>query len=346
MSTIEDLAPIAEQITKVVEVPKEEEGGLEPSNASFLLSQNELADFCAITSNAISMQSSKLGIKSSKIRNRAAFSSGQTRQLLASRGFTYPKETISFQMLKGGSTKTSSLFNLGVRLNQYGARVLAIDLDMQGNLTDAFGVDVGDRPVFIDIAEGDATLQEAIVPISENLDLIPSDFENSTLDFYLITKRVNAKTYMRDILSSVRANYDFILIDCNPALSSLNIAIALASDRVIIPVNPDKFSSKGLRKTVEELERVGKEHSTTIPYNLLFTLFDSREGSSQKYLIEYGSKYDGKLIESVIRRNVDVKNAFDLKRSIFDYPKALAREDFDAFARNLLHAPTQLRGNA
>jgi chromosome partitioning protein len=317
-----------------------------PLSTSYLLSQNELADFCGITSNAISIQATKLGIKSQRIRNRAAFSSVSTRQLLTSRGFTYPKETISFQMLKGGSTKTSSLYNLAVRLNQYGARVLAIDLDMQGNLTDAFGVDVGERPVFVHVAQEDATLEEAIVPISENLDLIPSDFENSTLDFYLITKRVNTKTYMRDLLAAVRDRYDFILVDCNPALSSLNIAIALASDRVIIPVNPDKFASKGLRKTVEELERVGHDHESTINYNLLFTLFDGREASSQKYLIDYGSNYKGKLISSVIRRNADVKNAFDLKRSIFDYAKAPAREDFDAFARSVLRAPSVLRGNA
>lgn len=309
------------------------------SNVRFLLTQNELANLFGITSNAVSIHASKLSIKSHRIRNKAAFSSTQVRTILETRGYRYPKAVISFQMLKGGSTKTSSLFNLAVRLNHYGARVLAVDLDMQGNLSDAFGFVVGENPVWYHVSSREATIQEAIVPISENLDLIPSDFENSTLDFLITSKRLDLRNFISNTIAKIRNNYDFILIDCNPALSSLNISIALASDKVIIPVNPDKFAAKGLKKTIEELERVGKEYSNHVQYELLFTLYDGREAASQRYLISYGSQYQERLISTVIKRNADVKNALDQKISIFDCPKAPAREDFDLLARYIMGFP-------
>lgn len=318
--------------------------GVVPSSACYLLSQNEIADVLGITSNAVSMAASKLGLQPHRIGRRALFPSSATRLFFEERGFKYPKEIISFQMLKGGSTKTSSAFNLAVRLNQYGAKVLAVDLDMQGNLTDALGVEVTTQPVFYHVAANEAKIEEAIVSVSEGLDLIPSDFENSTLDFLITSRRLDLRRFIANALGAVRNKYDFIIIDCNPALSSLNISIALSSDRVLIPVNPDKFAAKGLKKTIEEFERIGKEYGHPVNYNLLYTLYDGREATSQKYLIEYGSQYKDRLLPIVIKRNADVKNALDQKKSIFDFPKASAREDFDLFARGIL--AFEARGNA
>lgn len=315
-----------------------------PANFRYLISQNEIAEVLGITSNAVSMAASKLGLQPHRLGRRALFSSTATRTFFEERGYTYPKEIISFQMLKGGSTKTSSAFNLAVRLNHYGARVLAVDLDMQGNMTDGFGVEVTTQPVFYHVASNEAKIEEAIIPVSEGIDLIPSDFENSTLDFLITSRRLDLRRFIANALAKIRDRYDFIIIDCNPALSSLNISIALSSDRVLIPVNPDKFAAKGLRKTIEEFERISKEYAQPVNYNLLYTLYDGREASSQKYLIEYGSRYKDRLLPVVIKRNTDVKNAFDQKKSIFDFPKAAAREDFDLLARGILAFP--VRGNA
>ena len=81
------------------------------------------------------------------------------------------------------------------------------------------------------------------------------------------------------------------------------------------------------------------EYGTEIDYNLLFTLFDGREGTSQRYLIEYGGQYKDKLFPVIIKRNADVKNAVDMRKSIFDIPKAAAREDFDLLAWEILRFP-------
>lgn len=318
----------------------------EPSPRTYL-TQNEIASLLEISPQAASIYAGKLELKPYRQQNKSAYSPSAVRKFLTARGFTYPKEVIAFQMLKGGSTKTSSAFNLAIRLNQYGARVLCVDLDMQGNLSDALGVEVKDEhALFIHIARGEATIEETIIPICEGLDLIPSEFENSTLDYELSSKRKNLASFVSTELDKVRSKYDFIIIDCNPALSSLNISIALASDRIVIPVNPDRFSKRGLAKTITELERVGVDYKQSMEFSLLYTLYDARESSSQKYLIDYGSTYKGRLFSTFIKRNTDVKNAIDQKKSIFDFPRAPAREDFDLVARELLGWRKELQGNA
>lgn len=308
----------------------------ETSKLRYFISQNEIADLFNISPQAISMAAKQKGIESFKDGNKAAFSPANVRTLMESRGVVYPSKVIAFQMLKGGSTKTSTAFNLAVRLNQYGAKVLCIDLDPQGNLTDSFCIDITNEPVFFHVASGECEIREAILNVGENLDLIPSDFENSTLDFVITSKNRDLRNFISNYLEQIKKSYDFIIIDCNPSLSPLNISIALACDEIVIPVNPDKYSAKGLKKTIEELDRIGREFKHTFDYSLLFTLFDGREATSQKYLIEYGTNYRDRLLPTVIKRNADVKNAIDQKKTIFDFKKAAAREDFDLLARDFL----------
>ncbi len=304
--------------------------------AKYFLNQNEIAQLLGISPQAVSIAAKQRGIDSFKDGNKAAYNPSDVRSYLESRGVKYPQRVIAFQMLKGGSTKTSTAFNLAVRLNQYGAKVLCVDLDPQGNLTDSFCYDVTNEPVFFHVANGECSLNDAIINVSDSLDLIPSDFENSTLDFLITSKNRDLRNFIANIIDPVKSRYDFVIIDCNPSLSPLNISIALASDQILIPVNPDKYSAKGLKKTIEELTRIGKEFKHTFDYNLLFTLYDGREATSQKYLIEYGTHYRDRLLSTVIKKNADVKNAIDQKKTIFDFKKAAAREDFDLLAQDML----------
>jgi chromosome partitioning protein len=304
---------------------------------TYFITQPDLAAALGIRNQAISMKAGKLSLDGFRVGNRTAYSPSAVRKFLEDRDFKYPNQVISFQMLKGGSTKTSSSFNLAVRLNQYGARVLVIDSDSQGNLTSALGHQItGEDIVLYHVLSGNASLEDATKPVNEGLDLIPSDFDNSGIDLFLQSNRVNLKKFVRGIISPALQKYDFVIFDCNPALSSLNISIALASDLVVIPVNPDPFSKMGLEKVIEEFERMGKDYDQTIAFKLLYTLHDAREAASRKYLIEFGSRFEDKMFSTIIKRNTDVKTAIENKRPIFDFPKAPARADFDAFALEVL----------
>lgn len=303
----------------------------------YVLTQPELAKALGLRNQSISVQAGKLSVEGMKVGNRTAYSPTAVRNILESRGFKYPKQVLSFQMLKGGSTKTSSAFNLAVRLNQYGARVLVIDADAQGNMTSALGYQItGEDVVLYNLVTGQADIESAIKPINESLDLIPSDFDNSAIDLYLQTNRSNVKKFIRGLINPILDRYDFVIFDCNPALSGLNISIALASDMVIVPVNPDPFSKMGLEKVIQEFDRMGTDYDQVIDYRLLFTLHDAREAASRKYLIEFGSKYEDRMFGTIIKRNADVKTAIDQKKAIFDFKKASSRPDFDAFALEVL----------
>jgi chromosome partitioning protein len=179
-------------------------------------------------------------------------------------------------------------------------------------------------------------VEDTIININDGLDLIPSDFENSTLDILIAKYGKDLRHFISTYVEQLKSRYDFVIIDCNPSLSPLNVSIALASDLILIPVNPDKFSKKGLKKTVAEIERITKEYRTEISYNLLFTLYDGREALSHKFLMEYGTEHGDKLLPTVIKRSADVKTAIDQKKSIFDFKKASAREDFDLLAQEIL----------
>lgn len=304
----------------------------------YLISQPEIAKAVGVKPQAIAMQASRLGISGTTAGNRTNFSPFAVRSIMEGRGFKYPKLVLSFQMLKGGSTKTSSAFNLAVRLNQYGARVLVIDADPQGNMTRALNQEHLESPIVLaHILNEENTIQEAIIPVNESLDLVPSSYDNSMIDLVMSRANANLKKVIADIIAPLRAKYDFIIFDCNPALSAFNISIALASDQVVIPVNPDPFSKQGLEMVIKEFQRLGKSYEKDIDYRLLFTLYDGREPKiSQKYMFEYGSQYEERMFTTFIKRSVDVKTAVDQHKTIFDFKTASARADFDAFALEVL----------
>lgn len=347
------------------------------------LIKQDIDELFELTSQATSIDMKTKGIETFKVKNRAALSPVSARKFMLSRNLTYPSQIISFQSLKGGSTKTSSLFNIAARLNQYGAKVLAVDLDMQGNLTSAFGYDaitqdeaadlnkkiknicekkscsiedaaaqllvsekledgeVFPTSVWIDLDE-ETTCKDLIVNIDEGLDLIPSSFDNSLLDYVMTTKKINLQTYVRKQLDKVKDDYDFILIDCNPALSQLNSSIALASDLIIIPVNPDKFSYNGLRKTLDEYEKLEENFDVKPNYKILYSMYSRVEVSSNDYFKIYFTDYSDNIFKTTIAKNTDVKNAIQSNMTIFDFPRANARKDFDLIALEILGFKEQL----
>lgn len=269
--------------------------------------------------------------------------SNAVRQIFVSRGYKYNNEVIAFQIVKGGTGKSSLAHSLAIRANQYGARVLCIDLDQQGNLSQALGVTDPNYDTILDIIKKDDPIdvEQVIIPITETLHLIPSNMNNSVLDKVIQIEQGPLQYIFKDVIDKIRNNYDYIIFDCSPAISSTNTAAALASDRIILPVNPDQFAFEGLKITIEEISKLNNKYKRSAPLllNILFNKFDARKSASSDYLrlLMAHDVYKNMTLKTFIRDNTDISNSIRKKLSVFDGTRnSYIREDLDILCKEIM----------
>jgi chromosome partitioning protein len=246
---------------------------------------------------------------------------------------------VAFQIVKGGTGKTSLAHAVAVRANLYGARVLCIDLDQQGNLTQSFQVNAEELPVMVDILKEGLDLKDTIVHVSEGLDLIPSRIENAILDNVIMLSRLPLEHVYREKLQPLKKKYDLIIIDCPPALGQSVAAAALSSDMVIAPVTPEEFSLSGLKISVQEILNLEQNYKTNIPFKLVLNKFDTRTSLSHEVLSTLIKHpiYAEKLFKTYVRASQEFPNSITNSESIFDNLKSSsAKEDIDLLTKELL----------
>lgn len=258
------------------------------------------------------------------------------RQILHKRKIVYPKKIISVQMLKGGVAKTTSVLNIGLRAAMYGARVLFIDLDQQANLTYSLGVESDDLPVWLDIVEKKSNIEQCVVSLEPHVDLVPSSLNNSVLDRVLLNSNRNWAQAISAPLAMIKDNYDLILIDTAPALSATNTAVTVASEMVLLPMNPDKFSWLGLQKNLQELGEIKKDFNLDFETRILLTKFDAREKFSHEILQKCTAEYGEKLMPSYIRTSSEVKNTIRTHKTLF-HGRSAAKDDYDQVTREIMN---------
>nr|BFD62428.1 AAA family ATPase [Bdellovibrio sp. HM001] len=259
----------------------------------------------------------------------------EVRTLLLAEGYKYPQKVISIQMLKGGVAKTTSVLNMGLRAAMYGARVLFIDLDQQANLSFALGVEDESLPVWVDVVEKKKNIEECVRFVEPHVDLIPSSLNNSVLDRVLLNSNRNWAQAVKTPLEKIRHRYDLILIDTAPALSATNTAVTVASDEVILPVNPDKFAFLGLQKNLSELEDIKADFGLGFKKKVLFTKFDGRENFSHELLQKCIESFEDSLMKGYIRTSSEVKNTVRSGKSLFA-GKSPVKSDYDFVTREML----------
>lgn len=303
-------------------------------DAKILIS--DAASLLGLTSQAIHkrLKSNKLPFQKSSAK---LFFKHETAKSLFK--IQFKKQVISIQIIKGGTGKSTITHSLAVRANLYGARVLCIDLDQQANLTQAFGFNPENAPVLIDIISERIPFSDALVNISDGLDLLPSRMENAALDHLLMLKRLPLNTVYKDLIDPVRNKYDLILIDCPPALGQSVAAAALSSDFILAPVTPEKFSLSGLRLTAQEIKDLAKQYKMNIPLKLVLNKFDSRTSLSHETLnlLVQHPVYSKDMFKSYIRVSQEFPNIIAQGVSIYDSLKnSTAKEDIDLLTREIL----------
>ena len=245
-------------------------------------------------------------------------------------------------MCKGGVGKTTVSFFLSERLSNYGARVLVVDTDPQGNLTAAlcraYGLkDISEStPVLMDVLARKCRIQQAIQPLNSHLHLIPSTALNSLLDKKLSETSSMPVFELHQHLSSIDKVYDYVIIDSAPALNLINASIMYSSDRIIMPLFMYEFSLMGLQQTLSELEDCQRSFKFNAKVSVLVNKFDPREKWSLGYMGQLAQNYKHLVLNSVIRSNSQLQKSIATGSSVFWINKSSAKDDFDSLAKEIL----------
>ncbi|QNM96615.1 ParA family protein [Chitinimonas koreensis] len=224
---------------------------------------------------------------------------------------------------KGGVGKTTSAVNLAAGLALLERRVLLIDLDPQGNATMGCGVDkhaLG-RSVY-HLLLGHAELADVKVSTEHGFDVLPANRELGGAEVELI-ELGRRELRLREALVPARADYDFILIDCPPALNLLTVNGLAAADGVIIPMQCEYYALEGLTDLVNTLRKVRLALNPRIEIDgLLRTLYDPRSTLAQQVVAQLAQHFGDKVFNTVIPRNIRLAEAPSYGRPIFAYDKS------------------------
>ena len=211
---------------------------------------------------------------------------------------------------KGGVGKTTTAVNLSACLATLGQRVLMIDLDPQGNATTGCGVVKRVAlPTVYQILIGRSTLSEARIKTEFGFDILPANRELAGAEVELI--EMGGREYrLRDALAPVLDNYDFILMDCPPALNMLTVNGLVAAQAVMIPMQCEYYALEGLTDLVATLKRVRANLNSKLEIEgLLRTLFDARSTLTQQVSGDLISHFGDKVYRTIIPRNVRLAEA-------------------------------------
>lgn len=294
------------------------------------------AKFLGVSTQAAHKKIKSKNLKLPRIGNKNFIDFEIARKLFQ---IKFRHQRIVGQIVKGGTGKTTTIDYMANCANTYGAKVLKIDLDPQGNLTDLNSVDPDNYPILIDVIKNDYAIEESIVNIFPGVDIIPSRIENVILDNEIISKRINLPDLFSDILEPVLNNYDIIFIDCPPTMGQVVTAASLFSTRILAPLNPEKFSAKGLKILKEEISTLRKNFKKRLDFKVFLNKFSNKTILSDKAVMSLLSDPDleGKVIQTMIPFSQEIPNLSDEGISAFSHlKKSSVRDDFDQLAREVL----------
>jgi len=302
----------------------------------------DVAEVSKVSTQAVHKKLKYHDLKVSKMANKSYFGHKEARTLF---NLKFSPKIVACQIVKGGVGKTTIVANLAMRANLYGAKVLLIDLDQQGNLTEAFKFEVTEEnPIMIDVISGEASIEDAIVNIADGIDLVPSAIENSILDTKLRDSGMPLDRVYKKILDKVKDNYDVILIDCPPALGPSVGAVALTADLLLAPINPDRYSLSGLKLMYQQLKELEENHETKIEFKIMFNRFTNATLSKEIYDGIYGHDgFNSRLMSTQIRERQEFRNKDAGGKTIFSTSrKTEPKDNIDTLTRELFGLNEQL----
>ena len=254
-------------------------------------------------------------------------------------------EIISIANQKGGVGKTTTTFNLGAALASQGKRVLLIDADPQGNLTTYMGWTEDELSVTLNdllintLNDRKNYFDSCIKHHSENLDLIPSDIQLSSIEMTLVGAMSREYT-MRNSIKELKEKYDYILIDTQPALGMLTINALASADKVIIPLQPQYLAAKGMTQLLSTIIKIRQQINPNIKIDgIVLTIVDKRTNLTKDIYNQLQENYGSaiKIYDTQVPRAIKVAESTAHGKSIFTYDKnSKVAEAYSSLAKEVL----------
>ena len=247
---------------------------------------------------------------------------------------------------KGGVSKTTTTVNLGIGLARAGKRVLTLDIDAQASLTASLGVSEPDKleetiaTVITSIRDGrEVGADFGILTHAEGVKLLPANIDLAAVEVSLISE-MSREYMLKEYIETVAPYYDYIIEDCSPSLGMLTINALAAADTVLIPLQAQFLSLRGLQQLIETIMRIKKRINPALDFErILLTMVDARTNYAKDIMEKVRESY-GRIIpvfENYIPVSVRVAEASAEGKSIFVHdPKGKAAEAYGILTEEVL----------
>ena len=246
-------------------------------------------------------------------------------------------KTIVFVNQKGGVGKTTSCINIGAYIALSGKKVLLVDFDSQGNMSSGIGISK-DKPTIYELIAGQVTPEQAIKHSSVNgLDAISASIDLSGAAIELVEQQ-NREFFLKNALSPLKNEYDYILIDCPPSLGILTLNGLAAADSVLVPMQCEYFALEGITLLLQTVKKVQQGiNKNLVIGGIFFTMYDSRTRLAQDVVTQVKSYFKDLVFSTIIPRNVRLSEAPSRGQPICEYdPSCVGAVSYKKLAEEVM----------
>ncbi|MEE1243508.1 MAG: AAA family ATPase [Frisingicoccus sp.] len=212
---------------------------------------------------------------------------------------------------KGGVGKTTTAINLSSSLAEMNLKVLTIDMDPQGNTTSGLGIDKNEvESTVYELILDEASAEQCIRPsVMEGLDVIASNINLSGAEVELISIE-NKEYLLKEKIDLVKADYDYIIIDCPPSLNLLTINAMTTADTILVPIQCEYYALEGLSQLIHTIDLIKERLNPNLEIEgVVFTMFDARTNLSLQVVENVKENLDRNIYKTIIPRNVRLAEA-------------------------------------